>query len=134
VTYLLSSVIKKLYLFSSIYHTIIMKYFASVDCVVVILPTNFIWLSWFLFFPAVRSRQPVGSLLAPLALGLGRDYVVPATTFTKSPRTPKSADGQTNKQTDKKGFRLALAIAIGTSKYYLPKVLRLLPTYLLLSI
>jgi len=56
-------------------------------------------------------------------------FYVPATSFTKSPRTPKSADTQhTHTHTHKKRFRLALAM------YYLPKVLRPLPTYLLLSL
>jgi len=56
-------------------------------------------------------------------------FYVPATSSRNPRERPKVL---THRHTDKKRFRLALAI--GTSKYYLPKVLRPLPTYLLLSL
>ncbi len=83
-------------------YTINMKYFASVNCLVVYQLHNY-GVHDFRFFQLSgrdnQGRQPlwlrVGSLLAPLALrlGLGRDYVVPATAFTKSRERANDLNG-----------------------------------------
>jgi hypothetical protein len=76
----------------------------SVTCLTVLVIEGFIFLYSYFRFPQLRSRNPR--------------------------ERPKVL---TDKHTRRDSDYIALAIAIGTSKYYLPKVLRPLPTYLLLT-